>query len=331
MRKGFVFGKFLPFHKGHEAMIQFAASRSDLLTVLVCCGNREPVPASVRKAWLANTFRDHPNVEIQVFEYDEDLLPNTSVTSSEVSSLWAAEFKTLFPDYTHVVTSEAYGELVAGFMGIEHIPFDPGRQQYPVSGTQIRKDRTANWLYLPDSVKEDYITKVVILGTESTGKTTLTNRLAVHFNCSSVMEAARGLIEDSSHFTMDDLCLVAERHAGDIAVASKGNSPLLIIDTDIHITLSYAVYAFGRLPAIKPKVFRRNAADLYLYLNNDTPYVQDGSRLSKRERNLLDASHRKTLQDYHIRFEEISGDWEERMEKAVACIDRLLAINIPPA
>ena len=324
MHKAFVFGKFLPFHKGHEAMINFAAGRCDLLTVLVCCSNLETVSVSERKNWLVDTFYDRPNIVVQIFEYDEDVLPNTSTTSADVSKVWAAAFKVLFPDYTTVVTSEGYGSLVAGYMGIEHMSFDVGRRLFPVSGTQIRKDIAGNWRYLPDGVKESYALKVVILGTESTGKTTLTNQLARHFGCSSVMEAGRELIPDSNSFGMDDLYKVAAKHAEQISAAARGESALIIIDTDIHITISYALYMFGVGPNFDAEIYRRNRASLYLYLNSDVEYVQDGTRLSEADRNLLDASHRRVLHDYHVKFEEISGSWDERFEKAVSLINELV-------
>ena len=55
-----------------------------------------------------------------------------------------------------------------------------------------------NWKFLPDSVRPYFSIKVVVLGTESTGKSTLTERLAKYFNCSSVKEAGRDLIVDSN-------------------------------------------------------------------------------------------------------------------------------------
>jgi len=324
MRKGFVFGKFMPFHKGHEAMIRFALSHCDIVSVLVCCSNRETLPAAVRESWVAATFRDEPRVQVLVYRYDEHLLPNTSETSAAVSAVWAKQFKQFFPDHHIVVTSEPYGELVADYMGITHIPFDMQKSRYPVSATKIRANLPASWAYLPDSVRASLITKVVLLGTESTGKTTLTGRLAAHFNCSAVMEAGRDIVADSNDFGIDDLYLIAGEHARRINGQVTGESPLLIIDTDIHITLSYGEHAFGKVLDIAPSVFESNKADLYLYLNNDAPYVQDGTRLGEEERNLLDQSHRRVLQRYGIPIEEIKGDWEERFEQAVILVEQLM-------
>jgi HTH-type transcriptional repressor of NAD biosynthesis genes len=325
MCKAFVFGKFMPFHSGHEAMIWFALSHCDHLTVLICCSDKELLPGSSRKQWIDNTFAAVPNIDIVIFDYEEEELPSTSVTSKEVSAVWSEKFKELFPDYSLVVTSEPYGDLVAQFMGIRHIPFDPDKKLYPVSATKIRADAFGNWDYLPESVKEDFITKVVILGTESTGKTTLTDKLSRHFQSSAVLEAGREIIADSRSFSMEDLQQTAVVHAERIADASVGKSPLLIIDTDIHITLSYAQYTFDELPTVDEVIYRRNKADLYLYLNNDVEYVQDGTRLSEKDRNALDHYHRATLKRFNIRYEEITGNWDERFKKSVALIEHLIS------
>ena len=324
MTKAFVFGKFLPFHKGHEAMISFALTQCDFLSVLVCYDNNEDIPGEIRKRWIDDTFAKTPNLEVKVLLYDSQLLPNTSQTSASVSEVWSVEFKKLLPDYDLVITSEPYGELVAGFMGIRHIPFDMEKSQYPISASAIRNDLFANWHYLPDAVKPYFALKVVILGTESTGKTTLTELLAKHYNCSFVTEAGRDIIADSTNFTFNDLQLVATEHAKRITEAILGASPLVIIDTDIHITKSYALFAFnGSLP-VDNTIYNINLADLYLYLNNDVPYYQDGTRLNKSDRDLLDQSHREVLANHHINFVEISGDWQTRFEKAISEVSKLI-------
>jgi HTH-type transcriptional repressor of NAD biosynthesis genes len=324
MRKGFVFGKFMPFHKGHEAMIRFALLHCDTLSVLICCSNKETLPAAVRQSWVEAAFRDEPRIQVQVYQYDERSLPNTSETSASVSAVWAKQFKLLFPDHTILVTSEPYGDLVADDMGITHIPFDMEKSQYPVSATKIRSNLPETWKYLPDSVKTSLVTKVVLLGTESTGKTTLTGKLAAHFNCSAVMEAGRDIIADSNDFGINDLYLIATAHAACIDKMAIGKSPLVIIDTDIHITLSYGEHAFGAVLGIAPAIINSNKADLYLYLNNDAPYVQDGTRLGEEERNQLELSHRRILRKYSIAYEEIRGNWEERFEQAVILIEQLM-------
>jgi HTH-type transcriptional repressor of NAD biosynthesis genes len=324
MIKAFVFGKFLPFHKGHEALISFALAKCDFLSVLICCDNEENIPGEVRKSWIETTFAGTKNIEVKIFCYDNRLLPNTSQTSSNVSKKWSVEFKKHYPDYNLLITSEPYGELVARFMGVKHIPFNLDKDRHPISASVIRNDLFTNWHYLPAAVKPYFTLKVAILGTESTGKTTLTAHLAEHYNCSFVLEAGRELIPDSTEFTFDDLRLVATEHAKRIDKAILGDNPLVIIDTDVHITKSYAKFTFNRDMPVNQHIYDTNKADLYLYLNNDAPYYQDGTRLNKTERDLLDQSHRKVLADHQIKFVEISGSWQSRFEQAVSEVSKLI-------
>lgn len=322
MNKAFVFGKFLPFHNGHAAMIDFALTRCDFLTVVVCGSDCENIPSVLRKQWIDEHFGNNPKLEVRVFNYSENDFPNTSVSSEEVSRIWSMQFKSLLPDYQTVITSEEYGSYVARYMGIEHILFDKERKAQPISATALRSDFTTHWHYLPDSVKPYYALKVVILGTESTGKTTLTNRLAAHFGCSKVSEAGRDLIANSNSFDMDDLQLTAIEHAKRINQAVRGSSALIIIDTDIHITMSYARFMLKRELIIEPEIYNQNKAQLYLYLDSTIDYVQDGTRLDEEQRNLLDYSHRQVLAENKITAVEIGGSRDERFRKAVELIEQ---------
>ncbi len=169
--------------------------------------------------------------------------------------------------------------------------------------------------------------KVVLLGTESTGKTTLTEQLAAHFQAPYVLEAGRDLITDSTDFSRADLLAVATEHARRIAQAVGEAGPLLFVDTDVYITQSYAQFAWGELLTLPNEVYALNRADLYLYLAADVPYVQDGTRLPAAERQRLDHSHRQTLTQFNIPFIEISGSWAQRFEQAVHLVEKLLQMN----
>jgi HTH-type transcriptional repressor of NAD biosynthesis genes len=327
MIKAFIFGKFLPLHKGHEAMIRFALTKCDFLTVLVCCSDKEELTDTIRKTWVETSFKNYKNIEVKTFNYREDELPNTSVSSKDVSKIWSQTFKKLFPDYSLVITSEKYGDYVADYMGIQHISFDIPKQLFPISATDIRKDLFTYWKYLADSSKPYFSIKVVVLGTESTGKTTLTQRLTKHYNCSLVSEVGREFIANSNSFLFDNLRSVAIEHAKRINSAVLGESPLVIIDTDIHITQSYSEFVFGKPLLVENHVYADNKAHLYLYLTNDVAFVQDGTRLNETNRNLLDVSHRKVLQRSGVDFLEINGNWDERFKHAVTAIDQLIKKN----
>lgn len=329
--QGFVFGKFLPFHKGHQALIAFAATQCDELTVLICCSDQEEIPSNIRLGWIVETFKDYPNIRPQVLEYKESELPNSSESSQDISRLWSLKFKEIVPRVELVVTSEPYGEFVAAYMHIKHIPFDPPREKIPVSGTLIRKNPFAYHDYLPDAVKPYYQKKLVLLGTESTGKSTLAAALAKYLGMPFVSEVGRELIPDANDFSEKDLYLVAERHAAAVKEKMLEIPPLLILDTDIHITQSYAHFSFGHYLDLPLVFYELQKADIYLYLTKDAPYIQDGTRLSKAQRDALDASHRATLAHFGVEYVEIgSSEWAERQVAAVEAL-QLVGIQNPLA
>lgn len=323
MTSAFVFGKFLPFHKGHEALIRYALTISEHVSVLICCSDREKISPEIRKNWIDQTF-NIGSVEVSTYSYRESELPNTSVTSREVSRVWANVFKNIYPEVDLLITSEPYGKIVADYMNINHMAFDPERRQFPVSASMINADRFSYWRYLPDVVKLFYAVKIVILGTESTGKTTLTKQLVEHYHCSCVLETARDIIDDSNAFTQQDLDRVVKEHTKNIIQSIRGDNAMVIIDTNVHTTESYSQFVFARVLKIDQNTYEENKAHLYLYLNNDVPHYQDGTRLNERERNRLDISHRKILKDHSITVTEITGNWQERFERAVRQIDFLL-------
>jgi HTH-type transcriptional repressor of NAD biosynthesis genes len=62
-------------------MINFALTKCDFLTVLVCCSDKESIPDTFRKAWIEKAFEKEKNIEIRTFNYLESELPNTSESS----------------------------------------------------------------------------------------------------------------------------------------------------------------------------------------------------------------------------------------------------------
>lgn len=325
---GLVFGKFSPFHLGHQALINYALQYVHTLYIVVCSSDKEIITGKTRKQWIEVVIINlnlvsNQNTHVIQYDYDEATLPNSSVSSEAISKIWADALLHLLPKIDTLFTSELYGDYVAKFMNIKHVSFDPNRIAFPISASLIKHSLIDNWDYLPDIVKRYFTIKVVILGTESVGKTTLANKLANYYKCNLVLEAGRALIANSNNFDLDDLNLVAQTHAKAI-FDSIIMHPLSIIDTNIFTTISYADYFLKSKLNIDEALLLNNIADLYLYLNNDVPFVQDGTRLSIIERGYLDISHRKTLKKHKIPIHEISGNWEQRFADSKSLIDTLI-------
>jgi HTH-type transcriptional regulator, transcriptional repressor of NAD biosynthesis genes len=317
MRTGLVLGKFMPVHTGHIQLVDFAMKQCDLLIVWICVSSKEPIPGELRVKWVNDLFGGFEGIEFKIFEYDESLIPNTSETSVNVSKVWSDLIRLNLPPIDVIITSEKYGDLVAGFLHIEHKYFDVNKL---VSATAIRNNPYKYWEFVPHNVKPYYYRKIGILGTESTGKSTLTEKLARYFNADFVPEAARDIVENSNSCDFEDLIEIARKHAESILSKEKNMNRMLFIDTDVTMTKSYSKFLFNQVLVVDEWIMNANKCDLYLYLECDSPFIQDGTRLSGSDRNALDEFHKNELKASDIQYYEIKGNWEIRFNESLKII-----------
>lgn len=314
----------MPLHKGHIALIKFGVSKCDILYVMICVGNLEPIDKTVRQHWISETFFSNKKIVPIVFEYDETILRNTSVSSLHVAKEWAVVIKENIPRFDIIFSSEKYGDYLASLLDVKHICFDISRKLNDISSTEIRNKPLENWNYLANSAKPFYTKKIVLLGTESTGKSTITKKLAVFFNTVFVEEMARKILEKTDECTYNDLEQIAVLHANAIKTKLLQSNRLLFIDTDINITKSYSLFLFNKTLVVPEWIEKIGKSDLYFFLEPDCPYIQDGTRLNETERTRLSAHHKKVLLHSNIEFISINGNWEERLIKIKKHILELL-------
>ncbi len=159
MRTGLVIGKFMPLHKGHLALIDFALEHCDSLVVLVSASYDEPITGTQRLNWLKEIYKDNNKVNPWLLNYDEAVLSNTTQSLDGVSRLWANYLIEHLPPIDVIFASEAYGAYIARFLGCEQIIFDEPRKVVPVSSKQLLDNPTVYATYLPDVVKDYFIQK----------------------------------------------------------------------------------------------------------------------------------------------------------------------------
>jgi HTH-type transcriptional repressor of NAD biosynthesis genes len=328
MRRGLVLGKFMPLHKGHMALIDFALYRCDELIVLVSASDDEPIPGNKRLEWIEQTYKSNEQIKPLLLMYDEAVLPNTSVSSEGVSKLWANYLKEHLPSIDVIFASEAYGAYMGRFLNCDHVIFDEPRKIVPVSATQIREEPFTYWDFIPDVVKIYYTLKICLYGTESTGKTTLAQRLAEHFNTVAVPEMAREILQHTRECTRGHLLQIARLQASAINEKIKQANKLLFVDTDINITRSYSKFLFNEELIVPEWIDEANKFDLYLYLDTDAPYIQDGTRLNKADRDKLNESHQQELTGRGISYVLIQGeDWDTRFKNAMEAVNKFTKIS----
>jgi HTH-type transcriptional regulator, transcriptional repressor of NAD biosynthesis genes len=329
MKLGLIIGKFKPLHLGHIALIEFAQEKCNGLIVLICVSDKEDILGSIRLQWIEETFKSNGKIKPIVFNYSEAELPNTSVSSKDVSRIWAAKIETLLPKIDFVFSSEKYGDYLSEFLNCKHVCFDESREIVPVSASKINVALNNHWDFIAPAAKPYFVKKICLYGTESTGKSTLTEILAKHFKTDFVPEMARDIIEETEECTEEHLLQIASLQAKTINEKILKANKLLFVDTDVNITSSYSQYLFNKKLEVEDWIMQANKFDLYLFLDNDAPYVQDDTRLDKQQRDELHFFHKKQLDDKGIKYEIIRGNWEERFQSSVSLIEKMFINSIP--
>ncbi|MFT3978971.1 MAG: ATP-binding protein [Ferruginibacter sp.] len=173
--------------------------------------------------------------------------------------------------------------------------------------------------------------KIVVIGPESTGKSTLCTQLAAHYNTLWVAEYAREyLLKNGTDYNFEQLMEIADgqlRSEEETAarLQKEANNRLLIIDTDMYVMKVWSEIVFNKCDNRILNRIVEQKYDLYLLCNTDLPWVQD----ALREYPDL-ATRRKIYQFYldamanqPVPWVQISGSYEERFAKAVTAIDKL--------
>ena len=169
--------------------------------------------------------------------------------------------------------------------------------------------------------------RVVVTGSECTGKTTLTAGLAQYFDCPSSPEGARLYVEQHNRpLTVDDVNPIASLQAELEEVAIRKARGLVIHDTDLVSTLVYTDHYYGASPAWIARTASERSADLYLLCDIDLPWVSDGlqrdSGLAEQRRQI----HEKFVEAMTrngLRWTLVQGLGEKRLEQAVRAIKAL--------
>ena len=327
MKEGLVIGKFLPLHKGHIALIEFALENCEHINVILCHSDSESIPGSVRLNWLKKSFVGNGRISIIDFGYDEKELPNTSVSSKETSRVWSKALSKKVQVVDVIFSSEPYGDCVAEYFGCKHMLFDIFRKSFTISGSQIMGSPVEYCKYIADAAKPYFVKKIALVGTESTGKSTLTEKLAKEYKTAFVPEMAREIIEKTDECRYEHLQEIAILQATTVLTQSSQANRILFVDTELNITKSYALCLFKKELITAHWIENANKFDLYLYLENDCPFVQDGTRLSVEERDKLDKSHKEQFIKAGIPIISITGNWDERFQSACAIINSFFKIN----
>jgi HTH-type transcriptional regulator, transcriptional repressor of NAD biosynthesis genes len=175
------------------------------------------------------------------------------------------------------------------------------------------------------------VKRIVVFGTESTGKTSLAQRLAEHFGEPWSPEYVREFWDaHGGKITATDLDAIARGQIASEEAAAGRARRVVFCDTDLlTCTLWDDVLFPGACPAwVRAEAERRaRACTLYLLCDADVPFAPDPQRCfpDTEGRERARQNWRAALESRGLPFVEIKGDWSERERTAIAAVDSVLA------
>jgi HTH-type transcriptional regulator, transcriptional repressor of NAD biosynthesis genes len=356
---GLVIGKFYPPHAGHHFLIDAAADASRRVTVVVMAADLESIPLAARVAWLREAYPDTRSAVDVV-----GIVDNLDV-DYEDEQAWVghvALMRQAIKDSRHaaqpidaVFTSEPYGAELARRFDAADVRLDQARATIAISATKFRADPAAHWDMIEPPVRAWFARRVVVLGAESTGTTTLSLDLADALRAQGEAHALTGWVPEYGRaltvvklavaraqsaragrpepgifdleWRDEDFALVARRQTADEDRAARRGGPILVCDTD---ALATTVWQERYMGAVTPEVQAEAAGmpprSLYILTSDrDVPFEDDGLRDGEHLRSWMTGRFREVLASKDVPWIEVHGDRAERLRHALGHVSHSLA------
>jgi HTH-type transcriptional repressor of NAD biosynthesis genes len=348
-RTGLVVGKFSPLHYGHEYLINTAIDQcEDVVVISYSKPEFRHCEYKNRQMWFDERYpkANFPNVRVLVINPNTwfEIMPGYEYEvpgnrDPEINHRDFCARVVLFHLHTSVdavFSSEEYGngfaeyltEFFRGELGskrtVEHVNVDQKRQFMPISGTKIRREKAFLNTYTSAVVRSSFVKRLVLLGGESSGKTTLATALGEKFFQEPVWEYGRELTQKlggTDRLRYEDLERIGEEQVLREHRAGGGarQDVPLICDTSPLTTMFYSEQMFGHVSPRLQELAKREY-DFTILCAPTIPFEDDGTRFDPTFRDLGHAWYVRMLSAYNIPYLLVDGTVEERLAQVLKYI-----------
>ncbi|WP_232077287.1 AAA family ATPase [Mycolicibacterium aichiense] len=332
-------GKFYPPHLGHHAAIRAAAEQCERFTVLVMASAVETIPLKDRVGWLRVAHKGESDIRVIGIRCDAPLdVGSQQIWAAQVALMQAALQQAGEPVGVDVLFSgEDYGAELARWFGAasRRIP------RTGLSASAVRRDLAGRWTDLAPATRAGLVTRVVVVGAESTGTTTLSRMLAEHYGTQYVEEYGREYtaLKWASEPSMDLVDLVwtaadfdvigVEQTRREEGAAAASSSPMLICDTDAFATAIWERRYLGAAARTGQPWTQVPPRAVYLVTDHEgVPWQDDGMREGDLQiREAMTAWFIEALTSAGHSWVLLTGSLSERLDIAIRTIDALVELR----
>jgi NadR type nicotinamide-nucleotide adenylyltransferase len=320
MRRGLTLGKFAPFHRGHQMLVETALAEMDELVVMVYDTDVTDVPLQVRAGWIRELY---PEIRIIEAWDGPEGYGDTPEIRSEQETYILKKLGGL--RITHFYCSEFYGDHVSQALKAVDRRVDEARSTVPISGTELRADYFAGREYIDPRVYADLITKVCFMGAPSTGKTTLAQTMAEQHKTVWMPEYGGEYWlahQVDRRITLDQFEDIAPEHNRREDMLTLESRKYLFCDTSPITTYVFAKDYHGRAGPVLTRLAREaeKRYDLFFLCGLDIPYADTWDRSGDQKRKWFQNQIVGDLAERRVPFFRASGTLEERISQ----VDKVL-------
>jgi NadR type nicotinamide-nucleotide adenylyltransferase len=341
MKIGITFGGYCPMHQGHLDLIMKAKKENDICFVVVCGYDNEPranetgLTLNRRFSLVKQMFKDDEQIRVvqvndTVLGIDESMSElNWDIWIEYVRELTLVNGREPLDDVTWYVGERSYVDALikrkTNKSSFIHEVVYINRATNNISATMIRENPIKYWNKIAWAFRPYFSTNILITGTASEGKSTLTRDIATYFGIPYSEEYGRTYMEYygkcDTDLTVTDFqeFLIEQRRDTKAQIESPGNCGVVISDTDNLVTLMYAkAYVedpnidlteedYNTLETLAKNIKRGIQWDKIYLLPPKNTFVDDGCRYMEQ----ASMSERKKNYDILVKLLKQFGWWDK--------------------
>ncbi|BBM60002.1 nicotinamide-nucleotide adenylyltransferase [Leptotrichia hongkongensis] len=204
---------------------------------------------------------------------------------------------------------------------------DINRNNFHISATEIRKNPYKNWFFIPKYVREFFVLKVAIIGSEHSGKTNLAHKLSNYYNTTdNTIDQRVYKAELQNHIEnmqYSDYSNIAYEHNRRILESVKNADKLTFIDTEFSSLQTFSIIQNYQKNLVIEDLIKHSSFDILIYIEKEINSKNEKSEFDNILQHLLKKNNQKFIKLFYKNNKSLT----ENYIKSIEIINKYLEIN----